>query len=44
MRQMLRDAVQYIMIPQARYAQGIGLYVSYDIVAYKAMAEKIEDT
>lgn len=41
MRQMLRDAVQYIMIPQARYAQGIGLYVSYDIVAYDSTKRDI---
>lgn len=34
MRKMLKDSVQYVMVPQARYAQGIGLYVSYDIVAY----------
>ena len=41
MRNMLRDSIQYIMVPQARYAQGIGLYVSYDIVAYNAIKRDI---
>ena len=41
MRQMLKDSVQYVMVPQARYAQGIGLYVSYDIVAYDSTKRDI---
>ena len=41
MKYMLKDSIQYIIAPKARYAQGIGLYVSYDIVAYDSTKRDI---
>lgn len=41
MDRMMRDQVQYIMMPKIRYAQGTGTYVSYDIAAYDSFRRGI---
>lgn len=38
---MMRDLVQYIMLPRIRYAPDVGTYVSYDIAAYDSFAGDI---
>ena len=38
---MMRDLVQYIMLPRIRYAPDAGTYVSYDIAAYDSFAGDI---
>lgn len=41
MSRMMKDLIQYIMMPKIRYAPGIGTYVSYDIAAYDCFEQDI---
>jgi len=41
MANMLKDLTQYILVPNIRYARGIGTYVSYDIAAYDSFYRDI---
>lgn len=41
MDRMMRDQVQYIMMPKIRYAQETGTYVSYDVAAYDSFQRRI---
>lgn len=41
MARMMKDTIQYIMMPKIRYAPGIGTYVSYDIAAYDCFERDI---
>ena len=41
MSYMMNDLTQYIMMPKIRYAQGIGIYVSYDIAEYDCFKRDI---
>lgn len=38
---MLKDMIQYIMLPKIRYAPEIGTYISYDIAAYDSFEHDI---
>lgn len=44
---MMRDQIQYIMMPKIRYAPWTGTYASYDIAAYdtyrRGIAQAIPD-
>ena len=41
MAKMMRDMVQYIMMPKIRYSRETGTYVSYDIAAYDCFQRDI---
>lgn len=41
MARIMKDQIQYIMIPSVKYAQGIGTYASYDIAAYDSFDRDI---
>lgn len=38
---MMKDLIQFIMMPKIRYAPDIGTYVSYDIAAYDCFGRDI---
>ena len=38
---MMKDLIQFIMMPKIRYAPDIGTYVSYDIAAYDCFVRDI---
>ncbi len=41
---MMRDMIQYIMLPKIRYAREAGNYVSYDIAVYDGFQRDIVQT
>ena len=41
MARIMRDTIQYIMVPSLKYAQGAGTYASYDIAAYDSFNRDI---
>ena len=43
MSDMMRDLIQYIMIPRIRYDAGIGTYASYDIAAYDCLTATLAE-
>ena len=41
MARIMKDQIQYMILPKIRYAPGIGTYASYDIAAYDCFVHDI---